>query len=86
MTAGHGVAHAEEDPGQAEELHAVQLWVAQPDATRNGAPAFEHRWNFVGRSPDELSEARRQWTEDDGRFGRVRSSFERIEVGRPPWE
>ena len=197
MTAGHGVAHAEEDPGQVEELHAVQLWVAQPDATRNGAPAFEHHaelprfehagweatvmvgdfaglasparrdtehmgveltlrrpggvlplrsdyehalvvlegsvavggalaqpgalaylgrgreecnleveaparslllgglpfpepvlmwWNFVGRTPDELSEARRQWTEDDARFGRVRSSLERIEAGRPPWE
>ena len=198
MTAGHGVAHAEEDPGRAGELHAVQLWVAQPEATRNGraclrAPCgaapirtcrlgghrhggrlrrarvtgagatsqhmgveltlqrpggelplradYEHAlvvlegsvavggtvakpgalaylgrgreecsleveaparalllgglpfpepvlmwWNFVGRTPDELSEARRQWTEDDGRFGRVRSSLERIEVGRPPWE
>ena len=38
MTAGHGVAHAEEDPGRSAELHAVQLWVAQPEATRNGAP------------------------------------------------
>ena len=42
MTAGHGVAHAEEDPGRAKALHAVQLWVAQPEATRRGAPAFEH--------------------------------------------
>ncbi len=42
MTAGHGVAHAEEDPGRATELHAVQLWVAQPESTRDGAPAFEH--------------------------------------------
>src|SRR3984957_1834787 len=30
MTAGHGVAHAEEDPARAEEVHAVQLWVAHP--------------------------------------------------------
>ena len=30
MTAGHGVAHAEEDPGRARGLHGVQLWVAQP--------------------------------------------------------
>ena len=43
-------------------------------------------WNFVGRSREELSEARRQWTADDGRFGHVRSSLDRIEVGRPPWE
>jgi quercetin 2,3-dioxygenase len=197
MTAGHGVAHAEEDPAQAEEVHAVQLWVAQPAGTREGPAAFEHHaelprldldhagatvlvgdfagmdsparrdtahmgvelalrgpqtvvplrpdyeyalvvlegrvtvdgvavepgvlaylglgrdecalgteaparallvggvpfpepilmwWNFVGRTREELSEARRQWSADDGRFGRVRSSLERIEVGRPPWE
>ncbi len=43
-------------------------------------------WNFVGRSRDEVSEARRQWSADDGRFGHVRSSLGRIEVGRPPWE
>jgi quercetin 2,3-dioxygenase len=43
-------------------------------------------WNFVGRSREEVSEARRQWTADDGRFGRVRSSLSRIEVGAPPWE
>ncbi len=197
MTAGHGVAHAEEDPARAEEVHAVQLWVAQPAATRDGPPAFEHHaalprldldgaeatvlvgdfggagsparrdtehmgvelalrppgaevplraadehalvvlqgavavdgvrvepgvlaylgqgrdgcrfgvdaparalllggvpfpepilmwWNFVGRSRDELGEARRQWAADDGRFGRVHSSLERIEVGPPPWE
>ena len=197
MTAGHGVAHAEEDPARAEEIHAVQLWVAQPAATREGPAAFEHHadlprlelgggegtvlvgafggvdsparrdtehmgveltlqgpgtevplrpdyehalvvlegrvrvdgvavepgvlaylglgrdqcgfqveaparalllggvpfpepilmwWNFVGRSREELSEARRQWTSHAGRFGHVRSSLSRIEVGRPPWE
>jgi len=199
MTAGHGVSHAEEDPARAEEVHAVQLWVAQPAATRDGAAAFEHHadlpcleldhaevtvlvgevagvasparrdtdhmgvelslrapgtavplrpdyehalvvlngrvsvdgtvvepgvlaylglgreecrlevvapaparalllggvpfperllmwWNFVGRRREEVSEARRQWAEDDGRFGRVRSSLSRIEVGKPPWE
>lgn len=43
MTAGHGVAHAEEGtPGHRGELHGVQLWVAQPESTRHGAPAFEH--------------------------------------------
>jgi quercetin 2,3-dioxygenase len=47
MTAGHGVAHAEETPGGAAGAAAaratgVQLWVAQPEATRHGPAAFEH--------------------------------------------
>ena len=43
MTAGRGVAHAEETPsGSTGTLHGLQLWVAQPEATRSGAPAFEH--------------------------------------------
>ncbi len=43
MTAGHGVAHAEEGTGRYRgELHGVQLWVAQPSATRHRRPAFEH--------------------------------------------
>jgi redox-sensitive bicupin YhaK (pirin superfamily) len=41
MTAGHGIAHAEEHP-IAGPVHLAQLWVAQPEATRNGPPAFEH--------------------------------------------
>ncbi len=41
MTAGHGVAHAEEASGGGG-LHGVQLWIAQPEATRHGEPAFEH--------------------------------------------
>jgi quercetin 2,3-dioxygenase len=200
MTAGHGVAHAEEDPGHDARLHAVQLWVAQPDRTRHGPPAFEHHatmpraelegltatvlvgefagaasparrdsddvgaeltlrppgavvamrsdyehalivlegaarvggpegvlaepgvlaylgtgreecalsvveparalllggvpfpepvfmwWNFVARDRGEVSEAHGEWAEDDGRFGTVRSTLERIEVGRPLWE
>ena len=40
MTAGRGVSHAEE--GRSDRVHGVQLWVAQPDATRHGDPAFEH--------------------------------------------
>jgi redox-sensitive bicupin YhaK (pirin superfamily) len=197
MTAGRGVAHAEEDPGRSRTLHGIQLWVAQPEGTRNGEPAFEHHaelprfeleggegtvlvgdydgldsparrdtrhvgvevrlrqpgallplcadyehalivlegsvrvgdqvvhpgvlaylgtareecrveqrelarvlllggvpfreqllmwWNFVARSTEEASEARRQWMEKDERFGTVRSQLERIEVGKPPWE
>lgn len=42
MTAGHGVSHSEEGTGYRGEVHGVQLWVAQPDATRHGEPAFEH--------------------------------------------
>jgi redox-sensitive bicupin YhaK (pirin superfamily) len=43
MTAGAGVAHAEEATGTYRgPLHGIQLWVAQPDATRSGAAAFEH--------------------------------------------
>lgn len=43
MTAGYGVAHSEEATGHYRgRVHGVQLWVAQPDRTRNGAPAFEH--------------------------------------------
>jgi len=43
MTAGDGVVHSEEATGAYRgELHGLQLWVAQPDATRHGAAAFEH--------------------------------------------
>ena len=43
MTAGHGVSHAEEATGRYRGvLHGMQLWVAQPDTTRDGPPAFEH--------------------------------------------
>lgn len=41
MTAGHGIVHAEERIGTSP-THIAQLWVAQPAATRDGAPAFEH--------------------------------------------
>jgi redox-sensitive bicupin YhaK (pirin superfamily) len=41
MTAGHGVVHAEEDLATGP-VHLAQLWVAQPEATRNGPAAFEH--------------------------------------------
>jgi redox-sensitive bicupin YhaK (pirin superfamily) len=43
MTAGRGVSHAEEPTGHyTGTMHGVQLWVAQPSATRDGEPAFEH--------------------------------------------
>jgi hypothetical protein len=43
MTAGRGVVHSEEGLGaRTGVLHGVQLWVAQPDRTRDGSAAFEH--------------------------------------------
>jgi redox-sensitive bicupin YhaK (pirin superfamily) len=43
MTAGGGVSHAEEATGHYRgTLEGIQLWVAQPNATRFGGAAFEH--------------------------------------------
>ena len=43
MTAGRGVSHAEEPTDEHRSaLHGIQLWVAQPEATRHGGAAFEH--------------------------------------------
>ena len=48
MTAGHGIAHAEESPtqdgpgGRPPRLHGVQLWVALPAVDRTIEPRFEH--------------------------------------------
>ena len=43
MTAGHGISHSEEATGSYRgRMHGAQLWVAQPEETRHGQPAFEH--------------------------------------------
>lgn len=43
MTAGRGVAHAEQTPARYRGvLHGIQLWIAQPDITRYHEPAFAH--------------------------------------------
>jgi quercetin 2,3-dioxygenase len=42
MTAGWGVAHAEHHVHDAGAVAGAQLWLAQPDATRNGDPGFSH--------------------------------------------
>jgi redox-sensitive bicupin YhaK (pirin superfamily) len=43
MTAGAGVSHAEATTGSYRgDVQGVQLWVAQPESTRRGSPAFEH--------------------------------------------
>jgi hypothetical protein len=44
MTAGRGIAHAEESPAvNAGRLWGLQLWVALPEASRDTAPAFEQQ-------------------------------------------
>jgi redox-sensitive bicupin YhaK (pirin superfamily) len=43
MTAGTGVAHSEQSIELgAQRLHAVQLWLAMPEAQRNGPADFQH--------------------------------------------
>lgn len=43
MTAGRGISHSEEVTGSyAGPLQGIQLWVAQPEQSRHGEPAFEH--------------------------------------------
>jgi redox-sensitive bicupin YhaK (pirin superfamily) len=43
MTAGSGIAHAEETPAtQSGKLDGVQLWIALPDAHRQATPSFKH--------------------------------------------
>ncbi|MDP9194771.1 MAG: pirin family protein [Acidobacteriota bacterium] len=42
MTAGRGIAHAEETPARnVGRLNGLQLWIALPDAHRNIAPSFQ---------------------------------------------
>ena len=42
MTAGNGIAHAEQTPRQnTRRLDGVQLWVALPNASRTSDPSFE---------------------------------------------
>jgi hypothetical protein len=43
MTAGGGISHAEDARQQSTgAMDGVQLWVAQPERTRHGAPSFAH--------------------------------------------
>lgn len=197
MTAGHGVAHSEEATGRFRgTVEGIQLWIAQPEATRHGPAAFEHHgelprtesegavatvlvgghdgvvsparhdtelvgmdlqlhgtstlplrpdfeyalvvlagtvgvaghavtpgmlgylgaardeltlvvdaparlillggvpfgtsptmwWNYVGRTRDEIDEAHRSWTDQDGRFGTVDSALPVVMVDAPWWQ
>src|SRR3954452_19151507 len=56
MTAGHGIAHAEQSPAAHPRfLHGAQLWVALPDDHRDTAPAFEHPPTLPGFNSDGLT-------------------------------
>lgn len=40
MTAGRGISHSEES--KSDRLQLAQLWIALPESSRHGPPAFEH--------------------------------------------
>lgn len=53
MTAGRGIAHAEESLPDERRLHAAQLWIALPAGVNDCKPAFDHypdlpRWDEGG--------------------------------------
>jgi len=56
MTAGRGIAHAEESPAEHDPtLHGVQLWVALPDASRHTEPTFSHHAELPSVGLDGLA-------------------------------
>jgi redox-sensitive bicupin YhaK (pirin superfamily) len=54
-----------------------------------GGLSFEEQvvmwWNFVGRDRDEMVEAYRHWSADDGWFGHVSSGLARVPTDPPYW-
>ena len=46
MSAGRGIVHSERSPQQARaagsDIEGLQFWIAQPEATEQGAPGFQH--------------------------------------------
>src|SRR5258705_4529350 len=67
MTAGRGIAHAEESPaGWTGSLHGVQLWVALPDRDRETAPAFAHHADLPGGETHDGATVRVLMGELDG--------------------
>lgn len=76
MTAGRGVVHSEEATGSySGRLQGVQLWVAQPESTRQCDPVFEHHAELpiveidnsvatviTGRFAEQQSPSRQDWS------------------------
>ncbi|WP_421118670.1 pirin family protein [Aquihabitans daechungensis] len=88
MTAGRGVSHSEEATGSyAGPVEGIQLWMAQPEATRDGDPAFEHHAELPhgrpARRPRNRArrDARRRHESGEDRFadGRRRAGARRTE-------
>ena len=49
MTAGRGISHAEDsESSSGGRLHAVQMWIALPEAQRHCAPAFRNYPHLPG--------------------------------------
>jgi quercetin 2,3-dioxygenase len=56
MTAGEGIAHAEDSVSPAAaDLHGVQLWTALPDTERHQEPHFEHHADLPALSAEGFS-------------------------------
>jgi quercetin 2,3-dioxygenase len=55
MTAGRGIAHAEESPAPGGMLHGVQLWVALPSDAAGTAPDFAHHADLPVLTDDSVS-------------------------------
>jgi len=70
MTAGHGISHAEEGVVAESDghMHGVQLWVAQPEHTRNSPPRFEHHAQLP-----RIQDGQAQVTVLVGAYGQARS-------------
>src|SRR5690349_8222856 len=51
MTSGRGIAHSEVSTPATSTLHGVQLWVALPEAARDGRRAFDHHAPAPRRGP-----------------------------------
>ena len=74
-------------------LGREQVELEAPERARvlllGGVPLGEELlmwWNFVGRTRAEIVQAARQWAlEEEDRFGRVRSSLDRVPAPEPPW-
>ncbi|MEN9713863.1 MAG: hypothetical protein RLZZ164_527 [Actinomycetota bacterium] len=54
MTAGRGISHSEISVEHSGNMHAVQMWVALPEAARHMAPQFEHRDDLPVIETDEF--------------------------------
>lgn len=57
MTAGHGICHSEVSLPATRILHGVQLWVALPESSRHGGPAFEHHADLPAVDLDDGARA-----------------------------